>query len=141
GCRTRRGRISAGGHQMVGRLAVLLLVVSCRPADAPRKTSSAPTIRETAPIATVDGAAISLDRFNALVDAQVSRLHIAGGTPAPQILQIKRALVSRLIDEEITRRAAERAGVHVAAAEVDAKVGEIKRSFGSDRAFQRHADT
>jgi hypothetical protein len=119
------------------RLALLCACVSCAPADHAPPPPPAPydvlgPERET--IATVDGVAVSLARFNLLFAAHFSR---AAGESAA--IAVKRQLAVTLIDELLVERAAKRRGITVSDAQLDAAVQEFAARFPSKEAFARYS--
>jgi parvulin-like peptidyl-prolyl isomerase len=76
---------------------------------------------EAAPVATVDGEQISLERFNRLYQARISPARLKrGGILQAAALRVKAEVAQQLIDEMLIEKAAARRGIAIPPEELDA---------------------
>ena len=76
---------------------------------------------EAAPVATVDGEPVSLERFNRLYQARISLARFKrGGVLQAAALRVKAEIARQLIDEALVEKAAARRGLAISPDELDA---------------------
>jgi len=93
-------------------------------------------------IATVNGVEVSLEKFNQLYEARVSRFRIHQDLIRPEeALSIKIAITSQLIDELLIRQAAKKKALQVTDAEVDDAFQQLATTFPNPETFRRYLDS
>ncbi len=117
--------------------AIAVVVVACTPRGAEPPTPLAADEPEREVIATVDGEAVPLDRFNLLFAA---RLRGTGHrlTTRATYLETKRAIARDMVNELLVRQGAKRRGVTVSAEEVTARRTALAATFKTPEQFKQH---
>jgi parvulin-like peptidyl-prolyl isomerase len=86
----------------------------------------------------VNGVSISYQRFHGFYVEYRNSKGVAVGARGDQLqllTRLRREAMDRLVEQELIAQAAERAGVVVDAAEVDAEVEQLRAVFDDDRSF------
>ena len=94
--------------------------------------------------ARVNGVSISNERFNGFYTEYRDSKGVAVGARGDQLgllTQLREEAMEALIDQELVRQAAERAGMGAEPAEVEAAVAELRAVFDSDREFEMRLQT
>lgn len=121
-----RQRILAALVALVAVVVVgATMFLTDRPASEPRDA------------AVVNGVAIPMEEYSVPVAALEASY--ASSYPASErverMTELKKLVLDRLIDLELARQLADRAGVSVEAAEIDALIDDVRSAWGSDAAF------
>ncbi len=103
------------------------------PAPPPR-----PTAPETGPVATVDGRAVSLARFNLVFQARFPRGGARGPVAGAAAMRLKVAIARELVDDLLVDQAARRRSIRVDAKAVDAEVARLAHTFPSPVAYRAY---
>lgn len=111
-------------RRMCPALAAMMMV-SLAFAQTPRERWVAP---ESGRIAAVDAVEVSRERFNALYAGALAKSP-ASAQSLESILQLKRAIASRLIDEQLVASEGRRRGISISDAEVGAAVADLHRGL------------
>ncbi len=117
--------------------AIAVTLVACQKRGGDTQPPVAPSEPERELIATVDGEAVSLERFNLLF---ASRLRSFSRRPATSAayLAAKRAIARDLVNELLVRRVAKRRGVIVSAEEVTGRRAELAATFKTPEQFAQY---
>lgn len=118
-------------------LAALLLVMASAVATAQSSHHPGDAVR-------VNDRTISYERFNSFYVEYRNASGVAIGARGDQLnrlLRLREEAMALMIDQELVRQAAERAGVEVESADVDAEVAALRAVFDSDQAFEMRLQT
>jgi peptidyl-prolyl cis-trans isomerase C len=116
--------------------AALVVAVACHSVKTAAGGSGAQA--ETEPIATVNGAPVPLQRFNALYRARADAAAAPGKLSPEAASSIKREVAQQLVEGELVEQEARRRGVAVTDAEVAAQMGVFAASFPDRGSWERY---
>lgn len=130
---------------------MLVAVMACEPpaAEKPAEAVGEPTpavvdviAPETDPVASIDGQALSLERFNKLYRARMPALrNRVRGSESLTAVRLKQAVLEQLIDETLLERAAGGRGVTVTQGEIDAALAEFRAGFADEASYRQAVET
>ena len=103
---------------------ILLLVVACRGQEASRSTAS--------PVATVNGEPIGSEEFQKRLEKERALVTSEAALSQEQMTSLKEEALNRLIDEKVMLQRAGQLALAVSDAEIEVRIGEIKKDYGAD---------
>jgi len=114
---------------------VLLLVSLILSAAGSSAIENAPARLPTRPVAYVNGTPIMSDRLDLAVNTLLPQETFHRGVSPDKITELRRKALERLVDEELVYQEAERRGIPVSVAEVDAALADLGARYESPRSF------
>jgi peptidyl-prolyl cis-trans isomerase C len=88
--------------------------------------------------AVVNGAVIKQEEVDRRMDALERNLFLEGKIiPPEQVLEAKRRILERLIDEELLYQESEKKKIKVEQSAIDGEMGKLKEQFASDEEFKK----
>jgi parvulin-like peptidyl-prolyl isomerase len=95
----------------------------------------------TGPVAKVGDVEISRDAFNRQMERTKKRFERAGrDIPEALSKRLKQNIVRKLVDDTLIEVKAQKEGITVVAADLDAKLVEHKKRFGKEENFQKYLE-
>jgi len=131
--RAAQRRTGFGPHRRSWRWAVIFLLLGA----AMAKAQSGRLDRGYDEIARVNGVVITRNEFQVVYRQAVER-HAQQGRPIDEthIAPIRRAVIQRMVEEELLVQESRRLGIDVAAEEVDRDMATARARFANEAAFQ-----
>ena len=132
---------------IVALLAAILVASGCNPskkeakpaentAQADTKADAEKAPEATGPVAVVNGVELPRDSFNRQMERTRARFERAGRKISPPLeMRLKENLIRKMVDDQLIAQKAKAEGVVLSDADLETKMTEHKKRFGSDQAF------
>ena len=103
---------------------LLLLLVACRGQESPQSTAP--------PVATVNGEQIGVEEFEKRLVEETALVKGEAALKPEQMTSLKEEVLNHLIDEKMMLQRAGQLALAVGDAETEARIGEIKKDYGTE---------